>query len=193
MNDILKWVSDNKDVVQVLSSLVAVLVGLLSIILTTVTLGTNRRHNRLSVRPIADISAGDYEDKLFVRIVNKGNGPLIIKSFHAIKDGTSKSNLIDLMPQVPQSTAWSDFVENVEGTALRPSESLDLIEFNVNMISHWDREIRDSIRQSLSRITVELDYSDIYGNTFKYPQHSLAWFGRHFENTQQLKKTISTV
>ena len=180
MKSLIDWLSQNKDVVQAFSSLLVILVGFLSIMLTVLTLRTNRRHNQLSVKPIADISASDFENKLSVTLDNRGNGPLIIQAFRAVKNGVSKSSLIDWMPDLPPGLFWTNFTKNIEGCALRPSESIPLIEFSLDMKNRTHREARDLIRRALADITLELDYRDIYDNPFKFPQHSLSWFGRHF-------------
>ncbi len=179
MEPILRWLSDNKDLVQPLSSLLAIIIGFLSIILTFWTLLTNRRHQRLTLRPIADISTEDFENKSSVKIENKGNGPLIINAFRAIKGTDSKADLIDWMPELPDNLYWSDFHKHIEGSALRPSGSLALVEFKLDKSNAKQREARDNIRRTLEIIDGELDYSDIYEKPMHYPRHSLSWFGRN--------------
>lgn len=188
MQDTLKWVSENKDVVQAFTGLFAVIIGFVSILLTFLTLRANRKHNRLSVKPIADVSASDFEDKLLLTLTNKGSGPLIIKRFQAVNDGTAKNNVIDWMPALPPNLAWSNFVKNIEGCALRPSESIPLIDFSLDPRLPEQRKARDSIRQALSILTVEVEYSDIYDNPFKLPPQSLSWFARNLDSTSQTKK-----
>ncbi len=52
--------------------------GVIALIFTAISLQVQRKHNKLSVKPIAIISAGDYQDELAVHVQNKGTGPLII-------------------------------------------------------------------------------------------------------------------
>jgi hypothetical protein len=153
--------------------------------LTVFTLRIHRRHNQLSVKPLGDFYLSNFESKLAVTIENRGNGPLIIKSFQAVRDGISKPNLLDWMPQLPPGILWSNYAKDLEGTALRPSESVPLIEFSLDTQNREHTAQRDRIRQSLAKITVELHYTDIYDNEFSTPQQSLSRFVENLTNDEQ--------
>ena len=56
------------------------LIASLAFVLSIITLWQQRKHNRLTVRPLASIESGDYGNWVFVRVVNNGTGPMIIKS-----------------------------------------------------------------------------------------------------------------
>lgn len=169
MQDILNWFSQN----------IAIIIGFLSILLAFLTFRLNKKHQRLSVIPIGDISTWNYENKLSVLLENNGIGPLIITSFRATINGVSKNNIIDLMPQLPKGIYWSNYFENFEGSAIKPSESIILLEFSLNMKNRKESEFRDLIRRTLSEIVVEFNYTDIYGNPKKYLKHSLSRFERN--------------
>ncbi len=179
MPDTLKWLSENKDVIQALSSLLAILIGFLSIVLTFWTLWTNRKHHRLSVRPLADIDASDYEDRLAVTLTNRGSGPMVIKTFHAIRGKETKPNLIDWMPPLPKGIFWSNFYKNLEDAPLRPSDSILLIEFTLDLRDARQCEARDAIRRALAAIAVGVDYVDIYNAKMHFGPQSLSWFQRN--------------
>jgi hypothetical protein len=123
--------------------------------------------------------AQDYEDNLCIKLENKGNGPLIIKAFRAIKKGQIKSTLIEWMPSLPEGIYWSNFHYNFEDTAIRPSESLILIELSIDINNKQQRKLRDIIRKELSQIDVELDYTDMYNQPELFPRHSLNYFARN--------------
>ncbi len=182
MQWVLDWFSKNKDIAQILSSLIAIFVGFLSVILTALILRTNRRHNQLSVKPLGELHEADYEGRLCVSIRNKGNGPLIIKAIRAEKKGMSKSDLLNWMPNLPEGISWSDFNTNLEGSSLMPSESVPLLEFSLNINNKLETDTRDLIRKSLAEITMEIDYIDIYNNKFSIPPKLLSWFARNLKS-----------
>ena len=147
----------------------------LAALITTIWQGLiTRKHNRLSVKPIGDILANNFEDKIDVILENKGTGPLIIKSFRAIVNNESKSNLIDWMPNLPNGFNWSNWLKDFEGTALKPLESITLLEFKLDFREEKQRKIRDNIRKALCKICIEFEYKDIYNNTFYFPLHCLS-------------------
>jgi hypothetical protein len=178
MNSLLQYLQQNKDIIQAFTSLLAISIGFLSIILTYLTLQMNRKHQRLSVKPIADITPHDFAENISVTLDNKGNGPLIIKTFRATKNHNSTSNLIDWMPALPNNLSWFTFQKNFEGTALRPGESLVLIKLKINKKNKQEIKFRDDVRRSLSELEVELEYSDIYGAQMCFPKYKLSWFAR---------------
>jgi len=55
-------------------------VALFALLLSCIAYFGQRKHNRLSVRPLAYIMFGDWEDEIFVKVVNNGTGPMIIES-----------------------------------------------------------------------------------------------------------------
>lgn len=156
---------------------IAIIIAFLSIVLAFFTYRLNKKHQVLSVIPIGDISTWNYESKISVLLENNGIGPLIITSFKATTNGNSRNNIIDLMPQLPEGIYWSNYFVNFEGAAIRPSESIILIELSINEKNKKQREVRDRIRRVLSSIEVEFDYTDIYGNPMKFSKHSLSRFG----------------
>jgi hypothetical protein len=151
----------------------SVIIALLALV-TTIWQGLiTRKHNCLSVKPIGDILANNFEDKIEVILENKGTGPLILKSFRAIVGYESKSNLIDWMPNLPDGFHWSNWLKDFEGSALKPFESISLLEFTLNFREEKQRVIRNNIRNSLTKVCIEFEYTDIYNNKFYFPLHCL--------------------
>ena len=69
-----EWVTENVGVVIAAG---AAFVSLLSLVVSIIALAIHRKHNYMSVKPIAHFSKGDYEDCLFIKLKNYGTGPLI--------------------------------------------------------------------------------------------------------------------
>lgn len=139
-----------------------------------------RKHNILSVKPIPDILISNFENRIAVTIENKGTGALIIKSFRAYCGNESKSNIIDWMPILPNGIYWSNWLRDFEGSALKPLESKVLLEFTLDHKNNNQAEARDIIRKSLSKISVEFEYTDVYNNKMNFPLHFLSsTFGKY--------------
>ncbi len=161
-------------------ALCAVVISLISLMLSILTAFQNRRNNRLSVRPIAYVLPQDYENKIAVIIQNKGTGPLVSKSIKFVsQDGEERSSLLDFMPGLNQGYYWKTF-SKASKIIIRPSEEKVLLEFEGDVNDPIFIEQRDSIRQALSNIQIQLNYKSIFNEyrTFKL-KYKLKWFGRH--------------
>lgn len=153
-------------------SLMALAISFVSILLTFISLRNQRIHYRKSVKPIAVILLGDYEDYVFVKIINSGLGPLIIDELE-VKNGNVKSNnLIEIVSvEPPVFTEWSDYVIESEGRALGVKEELILLEigieedFSDKEFKEYDKFISE-VRKFLSKSTIKVSYKDLYGKSY---------------------------
>jgi hypothetical protein len=174
--------------------LLAFITSLVSIYYTHTGLQIQREHNIKSILPIGDISLGDYENNIFVRIDNNGIGPMIIKELKVFNLEVSGYNIIDLIPEeINQNITWTDFVSKVKNTAINPGNPLYLIhkEFTDNLIQNdvlLDIENRKELRECLSTFTVELTYTDVYSKNNYVITRNLDWFGRHQNINNEIKK-----
>ncbi len=160
-----------------------IIVSICAIIIAIASLGVaiwqgkvTRKHNMLSVKPLPDIFTSNYENKIAVTLENNGTGPLIIKKFRAYVGNESKSNIIDWMPNIPSGYYWSNWLENFENCAIKPYDSKILLEFKLDLGDKNQTEIRDNIRKSLSIVSIEFEYTDIYENKMYFPLHFLSAF-----------------
>lgn len=60
------------------------------------------------------VSVADYEDRLTVKILNNGSGPLIIKNVKERKESQVRESLIAWMPSLPDSMYWPTFVSPMQ-------------------------------------------------------------------------------
>lgn len=155
-----------------LSSIFAVIVSIISVIFTVIFSLLQIKHNKNSVRPISSIQLCDYEDLLSVEIENAGTGPLIIKTLKVKDDQREAKELISLMPHINQH--WTTFTEEVDGWTLPVGGSITLVELHPD-----DDIVKQLVRKKLSKITVYLDYTDIFATKF-HDERALTFFGRHF-------------
>ena len=159
------------DIATIVISFLALIVSIISIIYSVKYSKMQMEHNVNSVRPISSIVLNDYEDKIAVIINNDGTGPLIIKKFIAKNMKEEKSSLIELMPHINQP--WTTFIETIDCRTISVGKKLVLIE-----MTPLSFNAKQSVRDALSKITIYLEYEDIYGNKFK-DERKLEFFGRH--------------
>lgn len=161
-------------------SISAIFIALASLAVTIWQGIITRKHNILSVKPIPDILISNFENRIAVSLENKGTGALIIKSFKAYCGKESKSNIIDWMPILPNGIFWANWLRDFEGSALKPLESIVLLEYTLDHRDKKHTEARDIIRKSLSKISIEFEYTDVYNTKMFFPLHFLSsTFGKY--------------
>lgn len=140
----------------------------------------DRRHMKLSVRPVAAIPVADFENRLAVWVSNKGLGPMRIKKL-TVADAheTVHSDLITFMPELPPNVAWTNFLGNADGAFIEAGKRLELLLLEGNLENQAFCDARDLIRGALATLTVRVEYEDLYGQSMPSADRTLSWFGRH--------------
>ena len=151
----------------------------MSLYVSHAALKIQRRHNVLSVKPIPMVSVADYEDRLTVKILNNGSGPLIIKDVQVKKESQVRESLVDWMLSLPDGMYWATFVGPVKNRSLLPGNEIKLLELTGDHSEKEFEAVRDSCRAALCQLTVVLDYTDVYGSAFESHEKHLSWFGRN--------------
>lgn len=159
---------------NIIVSICAIIIALASLGVAIWQGSVTRKHNILSVKPIPDILTSNFENKIAITLENNGAGPLIIKKFRAYVGNESKTNIIDWMPNIPNGYYWSNWLQNFENCAIKPYDSKILLEFKLELEDKNQTEIRDNIRKSLSKVSIEFEYTDIYENKMYFPLHVLS-------------------
>ena len=103
------------------------IIATIAIIVSVFSIYTQRKHNRLSFKPIPVVVKYNYTNVLRVRLWNKGTGPFIIKSFK-VKD---EQSLIDVMPQETKKFTFVEFIDNFQKRAISPNDTLNMLEFKI--------------------------------------------------------------
>lgn len=162
-------------------AVVACIIAVVSLLVSRKTLEHQQEHNRLSVRPIPSIVVGDYEDRLFVKIVNNGVGPLLVKKIRTPGSADPENALITHMPELLPQAFWTNFVEDTSGRSIPPGSELVLMDLDSgssNLEAHYSLS-RDRVRVALGELSVELEYTDIYNSELPLVSRDLKWFHRH--------------
>ena len=159
----------------------ACFIAVISLLVSRKTLLHQQEHNRLSVRPIPSIVVGDYENRLFVKIVNNGVGPLLIKKIRTLGSSDPELALIFHMPALLPKVLWTNFVEDTFGRTVLPGFDLVILDFDSCSSGSDDLYSlsRDQVRTTLAKLSVELEFTDIYNSDFANVSRNLNWFHRH--------------
>ncbi len=154
------------------------IIASIAILVSAFSIFTQRKHNKLTFKPIPVVVKYNYTNVLRVKIWNKGTGPLIIKSL-AVKN---KNSLIDLMPIETREFTFVEFIDNFKNRAISPNDSLNMLEFklrtnNKGEILEGYEGAFSKIRNTLDGLKICIEYTDIYGNLMNYTSDSLV-FGK---------------
>jgi hypothetical protein len=135
-------------VANVVVAAIALLVAAISIVLSLCTLLIQKRHNRLSVKPLPFIAVADYEDRLWVKLVNNGSGPLIVKSTNVIGTNKSSEGVISFMPPMPPNLAWKSFTSGMKDRSILPGKELFFMDLAGNPSDPEYITFRDLCREN---------------------------------------------
>lgn len=163
---------------------VACVISFISLYVAHRTGKHQEKHDRMSVRPLAYIAVGDYENRVYVKLQNNGVGPLIVMSVTIEGAAEPGQPLIHAMPELPPKAAWTNFVEEISGRSVPPGGELFLVDLEVgSSASHaYFTLARDKVRLALGRLTVKVEHTDVYDQQLPVAVRRLDWFHRHNES-----------
>lgn len=161
------------------TAVIALLVSFISLIVSVVALKHQRRHNILTVKPLPEITVADFEQSLRVKLRNNGSGPLVVKELRANNSINTYHTVVECLPELP-GRDWTNFSGAIDGRSLLPGSEIILVELTEDEGEILFSSNRDLARRALSLVSVEIEYTDVYGSKFKPYTKTLDWFGRHF-------------
>ena len=186
MENIIKLLVDDPDrtnaiaaVTNTVVAIAALLVAAISIYLTWSTSRAQTKHNRLSVKPIPFLVLADYENRLLVKLLNNGSGPLIVKTTGVQGNDKFTESLIAQMPPLPKNLFWSTFTSGMKDRSLLPGAELFFVELVGNPDDPIFHQFRDQCRQAMSKLSISITYTDIYDGKFPPYNRALDWFARN--------------
>lgn len=157
----------------------ALLVSCISIGISIWAAKIQRRHNELSVRPLAEVTVADYENSLRVKLRNNGSGPMLVSAVTVSDGKNALPCVVDWMPPLPGNRPWNTFTHALHARTLQPGGEITLIELTEHEGEKWFGKCRDLTRAALASLTVNVEYTDIYNTVLPPCKKSLSWFGRH--------------
>ena len=106
----------------------ALIVSVASTALATWTAYVQRKHMRLSVKPIAAFPVTDFENSVGVFLQNKGLGPLRVANLKVVDaDGTEFPDLVSHMPSLEPGVLWANFHQRTDGAVVEAGKRLELL------------------------------------------------------------------
>jgi hypothetical protein len=190
LTEILAFLKENHEVANAISAmtgaviaLLAFIISVLSVVFTWKALKHQRIHNSLSVRPLPYITVGDYENKLYVKIRNNGTGPLIIKALTVPGAEDPSIPLVNNMPTLLPGVVWTNFTGATSGRSVPAGGEMVLLELSDSSVGAQFQLSRDKVRETLGKLSLTLDYTDIYSNKLPLCSRDLKWFHRTLTNS----------
>ena len=185
--DIFRFLIDKPEVANAAAAIassalavIAVVLSLVSLYVAYAALKHQRGHNRLSVRPLAYIMLGDYQNQLFVKIINNGTGPMIVQA--VVVDGAKEPMrpLVEAMPALLPKVMWTSFVEDCSNRSVPAGGELVLIDLSAaSSSSNGQFELsRDKVRFALGKLAISVSYTDIYHSKLPIATRNLKFFHR---------------
>jgi hypothetical protein len=160
----------------------ALITSVFSVGLAVWTASLQRKHMRLSVKPIAAIPVADFEHRVGVFLKNCGLGPMLVLKFRVFDmSGNITEDLVSQMPCLENGILWSNFHIRINGSVIEQGKRLELLLLEGDINNNAFVVSRDRIRKRLSELIITVEYEDLYGQKMgPHTDNSLTFFGRHF-------------
>lgn len=186
MNELVELLKNDTNAANAFGALASAAVALFALILSVISVVISvwascvqRKHNKLSVRPLAEVTVADYENSLRVKLRNNGSGPMIVADI-IVSDGSETCpSLIEWMPKLYKNRHWNTFSNVLKNRSLLPTGEIILLELTEYEAETGFAKSRDLVRDALAPLKVTVKYTDIYNTKLPPYEKSLSWFGRH--------------
>jgi hypothetical protein len=161
-------------------ALFALLTSAISTIIAFYTFRLQRTHNIKSVRPILHIGQWDYENNIYVTLVNLGVGLAIVKNVCVTnKVDETKNCLYDWLPKkLAGDMNYKEYWTGFKSFVVQPGQVIKLIEIPVDTSKEYQIQEREKIRSILRQLTIKVTYKDIYENEMTMCEMELFHFSR---------------
>lgn len=185
MDQLIEFLKTDANAANALGALASAAAAFLALLVSVISLGVSlwashiqRKHNILTVRPLPEVTVADYQDSVRIKLRNNGGGPLIVKSLEVTDGQSTKGSLISWMPPLHRNRLWNTFTHALNHRVFLPDKELTLLELTQYKDEMDFRLSRDPVREALSRLKIEVAYTDVYERSFPKYVKSLAWYGR---------------
>jgi hypothetical protein len=187
MNALITLLITDTNAANAFGALASATAALLGLVVSAIAVGisilavrSQRIHNELSVRPLAEVTVADYENSLRVKLCNNGTGPMIVTNV-TVSDGSSGSKpcIVEWMPELSNRRSWTTFSNELRDRTLQAGSEIVLLELTQNKGERNFVRHRDKVRAALAPLTVCVEYTDIYNKAMPARVKDLSWFGRH--------------
>jgi len=135
---------------------------------------TQRKHMKLSVKPIPTILFTQTSDELYIDLENVGTGPMVLsKVSYEYKDGTVANTVIDPV-SFSKGTAGEIVVFELDAESAVSSGSAQRLLYYDPEPGNIATQIRSqALRTKLDETVVTVTYTDVYGTKFPDFEYTL--------------------
>lgn len=163
------------------AAFMTLVISTIAVVISVWGVRAERKFNALSVRPLAEISYVDFEDHVRIKLRNHGIGPMIVIAATVSNGNSAYRSLLEWMPSLPAGRMWTNFSGDISERTVPPNGEIILLELHQYQGEHDFTSCRDAVRLALAPLTVNVEYTDIYGTRMPPHRKALSWFGRHVE------------
>lgn len=97
-----------------------------------------------------------------------------------VSDGANAhESLIEWMPELPQGRPWNTFTHALHRRTIQAGAEIILLELTEHKNEVNFSVSRDRVRAALAKLTVNVEYTDVYDAVMRPCQKKLSWFGRN--------------
>ena len=117
-------------------------------------------------RPYAQLYIGNYEDDLYVKILNLGLGPQRFTKFVCKSNRFPNQESKDIKSFMPDigDILWEDFTINGPRDVVPKNDEVVLIELKGDICDPRFIAARTAVREYLKDVLVDFEYEDMFGN-----------------------------
>lgn len=146
----------------------ALLVSGFSFFLTVYTIWTQRTHDRLSVKPLANFHLDNLPDHITITIKNNGLGPMIIKSIESFKvEDIHKQNL-GWPPNTFNKNDYTDinsmplFTSGLNNASILNGKSMVIFNQNFDTANPKHLIDGDKTRKAFKNLRIKIKYTSFF-------------------------------
>lgn len=171
-----------KDIFSFLGEQFEAILSVAALLVAIFALWTQRRHDRISLKPLASIVLQDFDDNIRVKVSNAGVGPMIITQvITEDKDSLMRKGYpIEWFEE--KHYFWDNFNKPADGKILAVGDELVLLHYSTDELDGQGKRQREKdikeIRFRLKDLRIIVHYKDIYNVAQPIACRDLAWFGR---------------
>jgi hypothetical protein len=161
LEKVLEYIQNNAEAIIALCALV---VSVISILIGYFSLKSQQVHNRLSVRPIGKIHFITVKKRVEIKIRNDGTGPMICSNVKVYQNESDiKTNFRDAMTILQNSEYSVEYYGAGSKFAIYPGDQKTILSVYSDEITPEYVEYRNKVLAEIKKLTLELEYRDIYG------------------------------
>lgn len=141
----------------------------------------NIKRQEMLQRPLLYISCFDSNDRVSIKLTNKGIGPALLQDYKII-DIDMEENYDSIYKVLKDlgSQTYSTYTGNLKNLILSPNETVNLFILDKEKYKSKTKfeDLCIDVKDCFRYLRFEINYKDVYLNDMPLYERSLEWFGR---------------